>query len=416
MQSLSQIVPGTIEPVERSSATGSCAIRPMFVVGRLNDEASGVTRIICDLANTMSSLGMPVELYGADCPGMPSAPHLLQSPSRYIGEQGTWLGGLCRSKSLRETIGRNIRNCDIVHNHSMWMLPNHYASTSAHRNQRPVLFTAHGIFESWALARSAWKKAIVGHWWQNRDLNHADCIHVNSRSEMAGVRRFGLCNPIAVVPNGVICSPIDRFVAQGNMVSKLPQLAGKRTLLFLSRLHPKKGLFNLLSAWKRIIEDHDDWHLLMAGPDDGAGTAARGQIQSLGIGQSATLAGTLKGQEKWSAFSMAEAFVLPSYSEGFSMAVLEAMSVGLPVLITPGCNFPEAVRAGAALEIEPTMGGVEAGLRTLLTMSDEERAAMGRRGRKLIETRYTWQAVAKQMIQLYRWLIGGGSAPGFVER
>lgn len=390
--------------------------KPMFVVGRLNSESSGVTRIICDLGNALARRGTPVSLYAADCPDMPSAPHLLLPPSKYVSEPGNWLGGLAHSPLLHYTIEHDLPSFDLVHHHSMWMLPNYYASLAAHQNRKPVLFTAHGVLEPWALAQSRWKKLIVGMWWQNRDLKTADCIHVNSKPEIRGVRRFGLRNPVAVIPNGVDLSPLADLPPRSTLAEKFPRLAGKKVLLFLSRLHKKKGLPHLLEAWRHVGKQHKDWHLLIVGPDDGDLADTKARIVWYLLEDNTTLAGAMMGRDKLAALAGADAFVLPSFSEGFSMAVLEAMAVGLPVVITPGCNFPEAIASGGAIEIEPEPFSTEHGLEALLSMTDAQRTEMGQKGKQLIESRYTWDGVAGQMIELYQWLVGGGTPPSFIEK
>jgi glycosyltransferase involved in cell wall biosynthesis len=312
-------------------------------------------------------------------------------------------------------IDAQVDSFDVVHSHSLWMLPNHYASAAAHRRSKPVVFTAHGVLEPWALARSWWKKRPVAWWWQNRDLKRAACIHVNSAAEVAGIRAYGLTNPIAIVPNGVDLAAFDPMPNKSEFFGRWPQLAGKKIMLFLSRLHPKKGLDHLVRAWKNVAADHPDWHLLIAGRDNGAEAKTRAAITSLELEQSVTLTGVLEGREKLAALAAADAFVLPSFSEGFSMAILEAMGAGLPVLLTPGCNFTEAVKAHAAVEIAPNATDTERGLRELMSMRDDDRRSMGQRGRQLVEQRYTWESVAKQMMELYRWVCGGGSPPAFVQ-
>ena len=154
--------------------------------------------------------------------------------------------------------------------------------------------------------------------------------------------------------------------------------------------------------------------MVIAGPDCGFETPARRLIQELRLAQSVLLTGNLQGEAKQEALGAAEVFVLPSFSEGFSMAVLEAMACGLPVLLTPGCNFPEAAASGAAVEVEPNVGSVESGLRRVLSLSDTERQNMGRTARTLIAARYTWDRVAEQTMQLYCWLTGRGLRPEFI--
>ena len=182
----------------------------------------------------------------------------------------------------------------------------------------------------------------------------------------------------------------------------------------MGRLHKKKGLELLLRAWARLASQFTDWVLVVAGPDRGFETTVRRLIQELGLVQSVILTGNLQGESKREALGAAEVFVLPSFSEGFSMAVLEAMACSLPVLLTPECNFPEAAASGAAVEVEATVRGTEAGLRRLLSLGDTERQKMGRSARTLIAARYTWDRVAEQTMQLYCWLTGRGLRPEFV--
>jgi len=124
--------------------------------------------------------------------------------------------------------------------------------------------------------------------------------------------------------------------------------------------------------------------------------------------------GPLYGQAKLEALAGADVFVLPSFSEGFSIAVLEAAACRLPVLLTPQCNFPELVAAGGAVEVEPTAEGTLRGLRLLAGMTDAQRMEMGANGRTLVEFHYTWDAIATKMVDVYSWLLGGGPAPACV--
>ena len=387
----------------------------IFTVGELYTEASGVGRIVCDLANALGELGVPITLYTAACNGRKAADHMMRPPSRCVAPPGISLGRLAYSPRLRRLIAEVIPQVDVVHNHCLWTLPNHYASALARRCGKPVVFTAMGFLEPWALARSRWKKRLVGAWFQNRDLRRAACIHVNSREEIRGIRAYGLRNPVAVIPNGVDLRHFRALPDRSAFDHRCPAGVGKRICLFLSRLHQKKGLEHLARAWGRVTKEYGDWHLVLAGPDDGYEAEMRRLVRELRLETSVTFTGPLFGTEKLEAMAAAEAFVLPSFSEGFSMAVLEAMACGLPVVITPGCNFPEVQDRRAGIEVLPTVDDTERGLRELLSMSRSELAGIGQNARKLIESAYTWDSVARKMLELYRWLAGGGTPPAFVE-
>src|SRR5690606_14930940 len=201
------------------------------------------------------------------------------------------------------------------------------------------------------------------------------CLHALNEAEARAIRAFGLNNPICVVPNGVDPPP-DVARARPAWAEQVAQ--DRRILLFLGRLHPKKGLGNLLCAWKEVrSRATDDWLLVVAGWDQGGHERRlRRLAEEYGIAPTLRFVGPQFGDDKAASLALADAFVLPSVSEGLPVAVLEAWSHGLPVLMTEACNLPEGFAAGAALAIGPDPAGIALGLRRLFAMSDAERRAM----------------------------------------
>jgi glycosyltransferase involved in cell wall biosynthesis len=389
-------------------------MKPVFVVGGLYSQANGVARIMRGLAAALGRAGSPVTVYGAECFGRQSIGHIFEQPNRWMGARGVWLGGLSWAPRLKRMLRSGIEGADVVHNHSVWMLPNSYSSRIAGSVRKPVVITAHGTLESWALRHSRWKKRAVGLLFQNRDLRAADCLHVNSRQEIEGIRAFGLKCPVAVIPNGIHPPDLEPLPPASVFHEAFPATRDKKIALFMGRLHVKKGLDHLLRAWARLAGQFPDWQLVLAGPDCGFGGQARRLVDEFNLSRTVTFTGNLEGNLRLAVLSAADIFVHPSFSEGFSMAVLEALSCHLPALITPGCNFEEAVAVGAAVEVLPNTDDTENGLRRLLSLSDAERQAMGRRGRALIEEAYTWDRVAAQTLDLYQWLCGTGPRPATV--
>lgn len=392
-------------------------IRLAYVVGGMYTEASGVPRIVCDLANAVSRLTGAVSVYTAQCKGRQIADHLLKTPNLCVACPGFWAGRLAYSPALQHRLNDDIQSIDIVHNHSLWEFPNHYASASAARTDTPVTFTIHGTLEPWAIRRSRWKKRLIGWLYQNRDLRRATCLHTNSFSEIAGLREYGLKNPVAVVPNGVDLKPFDRQVDGPRFRQALGISNDQRIVMFLSRLHEKKGLAHLIQAWRSLVQGKSlrEWQLVIVGPDDGFEQQTRGMVADYGLDSRVNFAGPLQGDSKIEALASADVFVLPSFSEGFSMAVLEAMAASLPVLITPGCNFDEVGSRHAGLVVPPTAQETADGLRQLMSISDADRQRMGMIGRSMVENDFTWDAVASKMTELYRWMIDGGTTPSFVR-
>jgi glycosyltransferase involved in cell wall biosynthesis len=233
----------------------------------------------------------------------------------------------------------------------------------------------------------------------------AACLHALTTAEASQYRNFGAAGPIAVVPNAVAL-PDDANPEL--FFTQFPELRGKRLLVFLSRLHPKKGLDLLLAAWQQTSRQHPDAHLVIAGPDsEGMQARLMAQAAAAGITGSLTFTGMLAGAMKWSALAAAEAYVLPSYSEGLSMALLEAMGMGLPVIATRACNMPEITAADAGWEVDATAEALASAVGDLWNRSTGENRNKGRRGAQLIAARYSPAQVARQMAEVYAFVLGG---------
>jgi glycosyltransferase involved in cell wall biosynthesis len=232
-----------------------------------------------------------------------------------------------------------------------------------------------------------------------------------------------LKNPIAVIPNGIAPAEFANMPDRSLLEARFPELRGHKWVLFLSRIHPKKGLEHLLKAWAVVNRKseignrkYDEWMLIVAGSDQLGHEAEMKRLATeLGLGREICFTGPLHGQEKLAALGGAELFVLPSFSEGFSMAILEAAAAGLPIMLTPQCNFPELAKAGGALEISPDAANCEAGLRELLALPGSERQSMGQRGKAMVGRYYTWSRIADNMLGVYHWLTGGGPLPPCVH-
>lgn len=288
-------------------------------------------------------------------------------------------------------------NADVVHQHGIWLADQKVCSAWGRKSGVPVVISPHGMLDSWALANSAWKKKLIAAWFANRSLNDATCIHALCQSELESVRAYGLRNPVAVIPNGVDLPDLS---------AASPPIRPEKRLLFMGRLHPKKGVSELIEAWKKCS---GDWKLIIAGWDDG-GHEETFRRQAKGS-DSIEFAGPRFGEDKEALLRSVDAFILPSFSEGLPMTVLEAWSYGLPVLMTPFCNLPEGFKHQAAVKIEPDRDSIFQGLETVFAMSDEQRRSLGVNGRRLVEDNFTWSKIAEQMGKVYEWCLTGGDAP-----
>jgi glycosyltransferase involved in cell wall biosynthesis len=306
---------------------------------------------------------------------------------------------------------------DLAHVHGLWMYPS-MAAVHWSGGRKPYVISPHGMLDPWAVKNSGWKKKIAALVYENAHLQGAACIHALCESERQAIRAFGLKNPVAVIPNGVDLHDLNLDLPLPDWNVRLP--TGAKVLFFLSRLHPKKGLSILLDAWARArlhgLPGAEEWQLVIAGWEQGGHQAdLENQARELAVADSVHFVGPQFDLAKAASFQRADAFVLPSFSEGLPMAVLEAWSYARPVLMTSQCNLPEGFAAGAAMCIEPQVESVACGLGALFRMPDHERIAMGQRGRDLVARQFTWSRIGAEMANVYCWVLGQGLQPDCVR-
>jgi len=305
-------------------------------------------------------------------------------------------------------------NLDLIHLHGLWMYPSMASGQWAARTRRPVMITPHGMLDPWARRNSYWKKTLAGFLYESRNLRNAACFQAGSLSEYKAIRETGFGNPIAILPNGVHMAELDSARPEPPWAVSLGPEA--KVLLYLGRLHPKKGLDLLLDAWKQSMQGRDtDWHVVIAGvAADDYEQVLRARRDELGLSQSVHFIGPQYHDAKLACYRNADAMILPSYSEGVPMVVLDGWAHGLPVLMTPECNLPIGFERDAAIRVETAIDSVRDGLLRLFAMSDDERSSMGQRARQLAQDDFSWDAIASQVGGVYRWLLGGGQRPDCV--
>ena len=302
---------------------------------------------------------------------------------------------------------------DLVHSHGLWMYPSLATIQWARRTKRPYLVSPHGMLDPWALRNSGWKKAIASWLYENTHLRSAACLHALCEAEAEAFRAYGLTNPICIIPNGMNI-PLHRTSPPPPWNDDIP--ADAKVLLFLGRIHPKKGLPTLLKAWATSGMYKHNWHLVIIGWDQCRHAATlQTSIRSMNIESSAHILGPCFGQIKHAAYCHADAFILPSMSEGLPMTILEVWSYRLPVLMTPQCNLPEGFLSGAALKIEHDPISIAKGITHLCSLRDDERRAMGHAGLELVARHFQWDHIAKNMAGVYRWIVNGGLPPACVR-
>ncbi len=286
---------------------------------------------------------------------------------------------------------------DVIHDNGLWLPHNHRIAELASRRGIARIVSIRGMLEPWAIRHKRVKKAIAWRLYQRRDLERSTMLHATAASEIEAVRALGVTSRIVEIPNGADLPDQWRSAAPAN----------QRQALFLSRIHPKKGLPMLIEAWARLRPS--GWSLRIAGPDEGG---HRAQIEDLvarcGLIGVVTFLGPVEGEEKAATYRAADLFVLPTYSENFGMVVAEALAHGLPALTTRGAPWRELETERCGWWVEATVDGVLSGLAAAIATSPETRHEMGQRGRAMIAARYGWELIAGRFIALYEQAAAGG--------
>jgi glycosyltransferase involved in cell wall biosynthesis len=271
---------------------------------------------------------------------------------------------------------------------------------TSRRFRIPYVVYPHGNFDPWALSHKKWRKKV---WWRLFDWNNyqqAAAVVALTPTEASQVRSMGVTTRIKVIPNGVSPEDFHPALNRAEIEDLFPPLQGKRWLLFLARLHQKKGLDLLLSAMSRIRNDHPNMVLVIAGADEGGySQTIHRLVQELNLRENVYQVGMVTGALKNGLLKNSELFALTSYSEGMPMGVLEAMACGLPVLVTPECNIPEIAAYQAGVIVEKEVNAVAVGLKLLLNNNDQ-RAEMKINARRLIEEKFTRNRILEETSKL----------------
>ena len=295
---------------------------------------------------------------------------------------------------------------DLIHIQGMWLFTSYINRKFCKRNKIPYIIAPRGMMDPWILSVRSWKKKLGLFLYEKNHLKSATCIHALCEPEYKAIRKFGCKNPIAIIPNGINMPDLTTEINEKELPAwKLDD--DRKTILFLSRLHPKKNLENLIHAWSKINNFSDKWKLIIAGESktEQYSNKLDKLIFDLGQGKNIELIGPQFHNDKHRTFILADAFILPSYSEGMPMAVLEAWSYALPALLTDECNIQEGFSENAAIRICQTPESILKGLIKLFSMSNAEMEKIGKNGWELVRRKYTWDAIALEMNEVYDWCI-----------
>lgn len=374
----------------------------LHVAASLDPEYGGPVEVVTGLTQALAKKGVEVSvfapsgndkgIYTSNLEGVKVRFFLTDFFSKF------WLS---HSPSLAKTLMKEASSFDLIHIHEIWHHPSYSAYRAARSARKPFIITIHGELEPWCLRHKAFKKKIYSVLIQRKILKEASALHAITKEEVNNISSFVANKNVLHVPNGLNPEQWKQLPGRALLENLYPQVKGKKVILFLGRIHPKKGLDILARSFGKISREQKDVCLLIVGPNDSEyQNKVEKMIETEGILDKVIFTGMLTGHAKMAALSGADIFVLSSYSEGFSIAILQAMICGLPVIVTHQCNFPEIEEIKAGVVIDPNVDQLTDSLTKLLN-KPQLCKEMGENGRRLIIERFTWDKVAAEMINSY---------------
>jgi glycosyltransferase involved in cell wall biosynthesis len=379
----------------------------VHITETLDPSSGGPIVIAIGLASAQASLGHRVSVIAHSydsCDSHEPNGLLLDVPGGSLIDvvaipSGGWREKLFASNT-RSTIRRSIEEADIVHIHGIWSSIAYWSARIASILSVPYVIVPHGMLDPWSLNQKRLRKKLALRLFQRDILNGAIFLHLGNSEERSLLEPLGLLVQTELIPNGVFPQSIHPLPLPKVFREKHPKLGEAPYILFLGRLHYKKGLDFLIEAFTIFSKRDHVSHLVVAGPNGGESKYLASYIATHGLQDRVHVVGPLFGLQKFEAFSGASCFCLPSRQEGFSMAITEALCCGLPVVISKACHYNIVADVGAGIICDLDSEHIAAGLLKVMSCSKLQ-DEMGTAAKDFIGVAYTWHNIAKNVIRLY---------------
>jgi len=406
-----------------------------FLADSLSRNGGGLFEVQLSLAKQFVNLEQQVSVYGMrdehyatdSTRWLPIVPQIFEASNFFNFGYTSLLSKAILASSL-----------DVLHLHTLWKYSSIVTHSWSVKTAKPYIVTPHGMLEPWALKNSKLKKMVARFLYENRMLRNAGCLQAFTSKELGDLRNIGLKNPIAVIPNGIDLPEAPPLA----LSERSNQMNGRKFILFLGRIHPKKGLLHLVRAWKQVVANcpnASSWKLAIAGWNqighqeelmlecgslglrtyDSAPKDFPKEIANLPSEPSVHFLGPCFGADKNLLYSLASGFVLPSFSEGLPLTVLEAWANRVPSIISVHCNLSESGDTGASIVTAADVESVANALFRLIDSKEGYRQSIADMGRRFVEEKHQWPLIATRMLDTYRWMLNARSCngcPDFIDR
>ena len=327
----------------------------------------------------------------------------------WVSESPSW-GRLTIGREFSRKLNSRIAELGsdlVIQDHGLWLPSNHAVAMVCKSNRVKRIVTPRGMMSRWAMSHQRMKKSIIWQLYQKSDLSSAAGFFATSELESNEIRDLGFRQPIAIIPNGM---DWPKHLNRTSMEKRNPSI---RTMLFLSRIHPKKGLENLLRAWQQVAPT--GWRLKIVGNDeDNYLPSLQSLAHQLGLDQNVIFAGPASDETKWDHYRDADVFALPSFSENFGIVIAEAMAMGVPVITTTQTPWAAIEKGDFGWWVSPETDAIASAVHEATSASNEHLRCMGQAAKQYVADHFQWPMIARQSVLFYQWMIDGGVRPDFV--
>lgn len=383
----------------------------LHVIANLAPRYGGASKACWEMARAVAQLGHRVSIYTTNQDGPETLPVPTDGPVwregvevRYFPIQAPRFWGT--SWPLARALRQEIKSVDLVHVHNLYLFHDLVCGRYCRSFGVPYLIQPHGSLDPFIYRRHRGRKRLMEWGFQNGAIKRAAAILCTTAEERELAAPFTFGTPGVVVPLGMDLDEFSGLPEPGEFRRRYPEIGAKHIILFFGRVNFKKGLDILAKAFGRVARQRQDVHLVIAGPDnEGWGDQVRTWLEEEGISARTTFTGMVLGAERLAVLRDASLFVLPSYSENFGIAVIEAMAAGLPVIISDRVNIwreVESGRAGRIIACDPAALADQ-----ILDLLDHPEAAaeLAKNGRSLVEESFQWPRIAGRLAEAYGRII-----------
>jgi len=313
-------------------------------------------------------------------------------------------------KGIFHSIPASIEQFDIMHQHGIWMPMSLYSHKIRRKSNLKAVIQPHGYLLPYSLSLSKYKKQLAFGLFEKSNLRAATILVACANEEAIRLKEIFPNKDVAIIPNGVSKEFLNA------KPSKKSYSNSKKRMLFLSQIIPVKGLERVFRGMNAIgINKFSNWEFIIAGYENLNYRAFLNKtIKQLNLNKIVRFVGPKFGQDKLDLVDNSAVFILPSFNENYGIVVAEVLARGVPVLTTKGTPWEELETHNCGFWVDNSDEGIKSGLQKLLKIPEKELKAMGKRGKELVECKYLWNEQALKTIELYHWVIRGGSKPNFI--